>query len=94
MRGAFEERGVRIIGVSRDASDAQQAFCDKYGLGFAMLTDPEHRVHDAYGAWGDRPGRGEGVIRSTFVIGADGRIEGAWYGVTPDGHASEVLAAL
>ena len=58
------------------------------------MSDPDQKTHDAYGAWGDRPGRGVGVIRSTFVVGPDGRIEHAWYGVTADGHASEVLQAL
>jgi peroxiredoxin Q/BCP len=48
----------------------------------------------AYGAWGDRPGRGEGVIRSTVLLAADGTVKRAWYGVKPDGHAKEVLEAL
>jgi len=47
-----------------------------------------------YGAWGDRPGKGEGVIRSTVLIGPDGTITRAWYGVKADGHSSEVLEAL
>jgi peroxiredoxin Q/BCP len=51
-------------------------------------------VHDAYGAWGDRPGRGEGVIRSSFLVGPDGRVKKAWYFVKPDGHALEVLKEL
>jgi peroxiredoxin Q/BCP len=48
----------------------------------------------AYGAWGERPGRGEGVIRSTVLLDPDGTVKRAWYGVKADGHAAEVLQAL
>lgn len=85
---------MRIIGMSRDPIDALQAFREKYGLRLTFLSDPDHRTHEAYGAWGDRPGRGLGVIRSTFLIGPDGRIERAWYGVKADGHAEEVLEGI
>lgn len=85
---------MRIIGISRDAPEELTSFCGKYDLELTFLSDPDHAVHDAYGAWGDRPGRGEGVIRSTFLIGTEGKVERAWYGVTADGHAQEVLAAL
>jgi thioredoxin-dependent peroxiredoxin len=90
----FEMLGVPVLGVSRDDAASHQAFRKKYGLRLRMLSDPDHKVHDAYGAWGDRPGRGEGVIRSTFLIGDDGRVERSWYSVKPDGHALEVLSAL
>jgi len=80
--------------MSRDDPEALTAFCRKYDLAFTFLSDPDHTVHVAYGAWGDRPGRGEGVIRSTVLIAPDGMVERAWYGVTADGHADEVLAAL
>ena len=59
-----------------------------------LLSDPDRRAHDAYGAWGERPGRGEGVIRSTFLVDERGKVKKAWYGVKPDGHAQEVLAEL
>jgi len=90
----FEMLGVPVLGVSRDDARAHQAFRKKYGLRVQLLTDADRKAHDAYGAWGDRPGRGEGVIRSTFLIGRDGRVERAWYAVKPDGHALEVLSAL
>jgi peroxiredoxin Q/BCP len=90
----FRALGVPVIGVSRDDAASHQAFQSKYGLRFSLLSDPDRKVHEAYGAWGDRPGRGEGVIRSSFLVGSDGRIRRAWYGVKPDGHATEVLAAL
>lgn len=80
--------------MSPDQVEDLRAFKVKYDLHLTFLSDPDHETLEAYGAWGERPGRGPGVIRSTVLIGADGRIERAWYGVTPDGHASEVLSAL
>jgi peroxiredoxin Q/BCP len=80
--------------MSRDEPSALTDFCRKYDLDITFLSDPDHSVHEAYGAWGDRPGRGLGVIRSTVLIGPDGNVERAWYGVSADGHANEVLAAL
>ena len=90
----FEMLGVPVLGVSQDDAEAHQAFRKKYGLRVRLLTDSDRKAHHAYGAWGERPGRGEGVIRSTFLIGPDGRVEKSWYFVKPDGHALEVLSAL
>lgn len=91
---AFDGAGVPVIGVSRDDAESHHSFRAKYGLRFPLATDTDRAAHLAFGAWGERPGRGEGVIRSTFIVGADGRIERAWYGVKADGHAKQVLAAL
>lgn len=90
----FEMLGVPVLGVSQDDAAAHQAFRKKYGLRVRLLTDTDRSAHHAYGAWGERPGRGEGVIRSTFLIGSDGRVEKPWYFVKPDGHALEVLSEL
>ncbi len=90
----FRGLGVPIIGISQDDAASHQAFQKKYGLQFGLLTDADRSVHRAYGAWGERAGRGEGVIRSTFLVGEDGRIKRAWYGVKPEGHAIEVLKEL
>ena len=90
----FKNLGVPVLGVSRDDAASHQAFQKKYGLNFDLLTDADRAVHDAYGAWGDRPGRGEGVIRSSFLVGPDGKIKRSWYFVKPDGHALEVLKEL
>ena len=90
----FKTLGVPVLGVSRDDAESHQAFQKKYGLNFDLLTDADRSVHDAYGAWGDRPGRGEGVIRSSFLVGPDGKIKKSWYFVKPDGHALEVLKEL
>lgn len=80
--------------MSRDLPDDLRRFREKYDLHLTFLSDPDHRTTEAYGGWGDRPGRGEGVIRSTVLIAPDWTVERAWYGVKADGHADEVLAAL
>jgi peroxiredoxin Q/BCP len=90
----FQRAGVPVVGVSPDAPESHVKFRNKYGLRFTLLSDPSHRTMAAYGAWGDRPGRGEGVIRSTVLLSADGSVKRAWYGVKADGHAAEVLEAL
>jgi peroxiredoxin Q/BCP len=91
---AFEMLGVPVLGISQDDAASHQAFRKKYGLRLRLLSDPDRSAHHAYGAWGERPGRGEGVIRSTFLIDRDGQVERSWYFVKADGHALEVLAAL
>ncbi|MDQ2952915.1 MAG: peroxiredoxin [Chloroflexota bacterium] len=90
----FRGLGVPVLGVSRDDAESHQAFQKKYGLQFELLSDADRKVHDAYGAWGDRPGRGEGVIRSSFLVGPDGKIKRSWYFVKADGHALDVLKEL
>jgi len=90
----FKTLGVPVLGVSQDDAASHQAFQKKYGLNFDLLTDADKRAHNAYGAWGERPGRGEGVIRSSFLVGPDGKVKKSWYFVKPDGHALEVLREL
>ncbi len=90
----FRLLSVPVLGVSQDDSTSHQAFQKKYGLNFDLLTDADRSAHNAYGAWGERPGRGEGVIRSSFLVGPDGTVKNAWYFVKPDGHALEVLQAI
>ena len=90
----FQRADVPVIGVSPDGSGSHIRFRQKYGLGFPLLSDPRHEVMERYGAWGEKTMYGKqtvGVIRSTFLIGADGRIEKAWYNVRADGHAAKVL---
>ncbi len=73
---AYEEHGAVVLGVSPDDVDSHVRFRDKYGLPFPLLADPDHRVADRYGAWGEKNYRGKtyvGIIRSAFVIDADGR---------------------
>ncbi len=94
---AYRKLGVRVIGVSPDGAEKHVAFRKKYGLTFDLLSDPEKKVMTSYGAYGEKMMYGKkvtGVIRSTFVIGPNGRVEHAWYNVRADGHADKVLATL
>lgn len=94
---AFSGTGVQVLGVSADSAEKHRAFRQKYGLDFPLLTDADHTVGTAYGAWGEKTLYGKksiGVIRSTFLIGPDRTITRAWYHVKADGHAAKVLAQI
>src|SRR5918999_3246454 len=74
---AFGAAGGSVLGISPDGSAKHQRFREKYGLRFPLLSDPDHGVMERYGAWGEKTMYGRkvtGVIRSTFLVGADGRI--------------------
>jgi peroxiredoxin Q/BCP len=95
--GEFERAGAVVLGVSPDDPDSHVKFKQKYELPFTLLADPDLRVAEAYGAWGEKSNRGktyDGIIRSTFVIGPDGNVTKAMRNVKPDTHADDVLAAL
>ena len=96
---AFQNAGFEILGVSPDPVDQLEAFRTEYGLPFRLISDADHSMAEAFGAWGMKKNYGkeyEGLIRSTFTIDADGTIGHAWYNVRAKGHAgrveSEVLA--
>lgn len=77
--------------------NSKAKFAAKYGLNFPLLADPDHTIAEAFGAWGEKSMYGKthlGVLRSTFVVGADGKIEHVWEKVKPEDHAEEVLAYL
>jgi thioredoxin-dependent peroxiredoxin len=93
----YEERGAVVLGVSPDDTGSHRKFKEKFSLPFPLLADPEHEVADAYGAWGEKSYAGRkywGVIRSTFVIGPDGNVARAMYGVNAERNPTEVLEAL
>jgi peroxiredoxin Q/BCP len=93
----FEERGAVVLGVSPDDEASHVRFKEKHSLPFTLLADPKHEASEAYGAWREKKNYGKtywGVHRSTFVIGPDGTVVRAIYGVKPAGHAEQVLAAL
>ncbi len=89
--------GAVVLGVSPDSAAAHARFKAKYKLPFPLLVDEDHAVAEAYGAWGEKSMYGrkyQGVLRSTFLIGATGRVLRIFERVRPKGHAAEVLAAL
>ncbi len=89
--------GVAAIGISPDKPEKQKKFDEKYGLGFRLLSDEDHSVAKAYGAWGTKKMYGksyEGIIRSSFLIDEKGIILKTWYKVSPADTVSNVLKAL
>lgn len=96
LKGAFAKADTAILGVSADPVKAQDAFKKKHDLAIALASDETHKMLTDYGVWGEKSMYGRtfmGVIRATFLIGADGRIARAWPKVKVDGHAEDVLAA-
>ena len=96
LQPAFAKAGVAVIGVSADPVKKQDAFKTKHQLTTPLASDETHEMLAAYGAWGEKSMYGKrymGVIRTTVLIGADGRILRIWPKVKIDGHAAEVLAA-
>lgn len=94
---SFEKQNAEIFGVSADSVKALVRFKEKYKLNFALLSDPEHKMIEAYGAWRMKKFMGfsrKGIVRSSVLIAPDGRIEMIWDSVKAKGHAKEVLAAL
>jgi peroxiredoxin Q/BCP len=100
IRNAAEElriAGVAFAGVSPDTPEKQKAFDKKHGLGFPLLSDPDHKVAEAYGAWGTKSVQGKmkkGIIRSSFLIDEHGTILQAAYNVQPEETVPRAQEAL
>lgn len=95
--GELAEEGVVVLGVSPDTVDSHEQFRDKFELNFPLLSDPDHAVAEAYGAWREKNMYGKksmGIQRSTFLINRSGRIAKVWKRVRVDGHDEQVLAAV
>ena len=93
----FRELDVTVIGVSRDSADSHRRFASKYGLPFILLSDPERKAIEAYGVWREKKNYGKvsfGVVRTTFIIDAEGNIERIMEKVKPDTNAAEILEYL
>jgi len=93
----IQETGAVVLGVSPDDAASHEKFRAKYRLPFPLLSDPDHAVADAYGAWGEKSMYGrkyEGILRTTFLIDGTGVVRRVFEKVRPDGHADEVLAAV
>jgi thioredoxin-dependent peroxiredoxin len=91
------ERGADVWGVSPQGAASKRAFREKFGLPFTLLADENHEVAEAYGSWVEKHNYGRtywGTARTTFLVDPDGRIARTWPKVKPEGHASDVLAAL
>jgi thioredoxin-dependent peroxiredoxin len=96
LSDAFGKCGTAVLGVSADPTNAQEAFRDKHHLAVPLASDEKHKMLQAYGAWGEKSMYGrtfQGILRTTVLIGRDGKILKLWRNVRVDGHAEAVLAA-
>ncbi len=94
---SLQEAGAAAVGISPDAPDQQKKFDDKYHLGFPLLSDPDHKVAQAYGVWGKKSLYGksyEGIVRSSFLIDEDGNILQVAYEVKPEDTVPKAQEAL
>lgn len=94
---ALGKLGAVVLGVSKDTIASHCKFRDKYSLAFPLLSDPDGSVLEAYGAWGDKVMYGKkmkGIIRSTVLIGGDGKIVKHWPKVSVKGHVADVVASV
>lgn len=98
LRDVAEQVGdTAIVGISPDRPAAQKKFDDKYTLGFPLLADTEHTVAEAYGVWAEKTNYGKkymGIVRSAFLVGADGLVEHAWYKISPADTPKKLLEAV
>lgn len=89
--------GAAVVGVSKDSTASHCKFRDKYALEFPLLSDPDTAVIQKYGAWGEKNMYGKksmGIVRTTVIVGPDGKVNKVWRRVKVDGHVDAVLAAL
>ena len=93
----FTKLDTEIVGISPDKTEAQQKFAAKYGFEYTFVPDTEHAIAEAYGVWKEKSMYGRtymGIERTTFLVGADGKIEKIFAKVKPEGHAAQVLEAI
>jgi peroxiredoxin Q/BCP len=93
----LQKQRIEAVGISPDPPDKQMKFDIKYKLGFPLLSDPDHKVAKAYGAWGEKSMYGkkyEGIIRSSFLIDEEANVIQAWYKVKPEDTVPLAIDAL
>jgi len=93
----FSKKKVKVLGISKDKPESQRKFKEKYQLPFPLLSDPDAEVQKAWGVWGEKNMYGKkvmGTVRTTVIVGADGKVEKVFPKVKVDGHVAEVAEAL
>ncbi|WP_245326878.1 peroxiredoxin, partial [Bradyrhizobium sacchari] len=86
--------GTAVLGISADSLKAQEKFRDKHSLKVPLISDEKHEMLEAYGAWGEKSMYGKsflGILRTTVLVGSDGKVAKIWRNVRVDGHADQVL---
>ena len=94
---ALQAAGVDVVGISTDPQEALASFANDFGLNFPLLSDADHQVAEAWGAWGEKLVKDKtvmGTLRSTVVVNADGTVRTAEYNVSADGHVARLRAEL
>jgi thioredoxin-dependent peroxiredoxin len=94
---AFKKKGYAVAGVSKDSEKSHCSFIEKQGLTFPLLSDTEGTLCEAFGAWGEKRNYGKtymGIVRSTFVLGSDGKVLKVYPKVAVKGHVEQILKDL
>src|SRR5215468_913744 len=95
--GQLDKLGAAVVGVSKDSIESHCKFIDKYGLKLPLLSDPDGKTLEKYGAWGEKNMYGKksmGVIRSTVIVGPDGKVKKHFRKVKVDGHVEAVIDTI
>ncbi|NOY43397.1 MAG: thioredoxin-dependent thiol peroxidase [Planctomycetes bacterium] len=93
----IKKLGAKVFGISPDSVESHVKFRDKYKLNFPLLVDADHKMAEKYGAWREKNMYGKksmGIQRSTYLIGADGKVAKLWKRVKVDGHDQQVIDAI
>ncbi|HET7630287.1 MAG TPA: thioredoxin-dependent thiol peroxidase [Candidatus Saccharimonadales bacterium] len=93
-RDDLAELGAEVVGISKDDANSHDKFKAKHSLNFTLLSDPEGKTIEAYGAWGKKMFGKEGILRQTFIINPDGEVVKKFGRVTPLGHGQQVIDSL
>ena len=94
---ALQGAGVEVVGISTDPQESLANFAEEFGLNFPLLSDLDHQVAEAWGAWGEKVVNGNtmiGTLRSTVVVNADGTVHSAEYNVSAEGHVARLRSSL
>jgi len=93
----LEKHDIAVLGISPDPEKQQKKFDEKHGLGYPLLCDTEHEIAEAYGVWGEKKMYGKtfmGIVRSAFLIDADGKISNTWYKISPKNTIPELMKVV
>lgn len=93
-RDDLADLGAEVIGISADQVSSHEKFKSKHSLNFTLLSDPDKKVIESYGAWGKKMFGKEGILRKTFIINPDGRVVKVYGRATPLGHGEQVIDDL
>ncbi len=94
LQGDFAALGMNVVGISKDSVASHTKFCTKHGLDFTLLSDGDGKACEGFGVWQEKKNYGKvymGIVRSTFLVDAEGKVTKTWTKVKTKGHAEKVL---